>query len=455
MAVSKAKAKTATLAFNRFGLGAKPGGVQKIGRNPLGALKKELARPGAALIANDDGLLPSYAQACAAGVANTPDMADTIRDRELMARFRKQIAADVGFVERLVIFWSNHFSMLYTKSTVIKATVGQWERDVVRKHVLGKFSDMLVETIRHPAMIRYLDNDRSTGPVSPRGVANNENLAREILELHTLGLGAYTQADVQALALMLTGWTFQREASAGNAGQFFFRSEWHQPGPQTFLNRNYPAGGVRQATSALLDLAERPETAANIARKLVRHFVMDVPDEGDTAGQAEFAAMADKLAAVFIESGGDLAQVSLALIELPGALEMAPRKIRTPYEFLVAQLRALVDHRPLEKLITPEADATVRFLRGMFQPTWGWPTPDGYPDESLHWLTPNALTFRLDVAQQIARTVTRDLDLDPAEFARTIFGSALSAATRERVEFSGSLLSGLTILFASTEFQKR
>ncbi|RXF73254.1 DUF1800 domain-containing protein [Hansschlegelia zhihuaiae] len=455
MALSPAKAKLATLAFNRFGLGAKPGGLAKIGKNPLNALKRELATPDIALIPNENGDLPGYAKACQEGVAAIPDMAEINRANELKARFAKHIAVDIGYVERLVLFWSNHFSMLYSKSTIIKSTIGQWERDVVRKHVLGKFSDMLVQTIQHPAMIKYLDNDRSTGPVSPRGVSNNENLARELLELHTMGLGAYTQDDVQALALMLTGWTFQRDAQASDAGQFYFRPEWHQPGPQTFLGKNYPAGGLGQATAALVTLAKRPETGRNIARKLVRHFIMDEPTDGDEASMVAFEAMVAQLAKVFIDTGGDLAKMSVALLDLPGAWVETPGKFRRPYEYLVAQMRALNDYRALDKLMNPEGDTATRLLKGMFQPTWGWPTPDGYPDEDLHWMNPNAMAFRLDAAQQVARTVTDGLDFDPAVFANKLYGKALSTTTAERVAHAGSLLGGLTILFVSPEFQKR
>ncbi len=194
------------IAFQRFGLGAKPGGATRI-TNGLAALKAEIATPKIADI-GVSGLL-TYEKACSDSQRSF-DRAEKIRQSEVNARIDKQMKVEIGFVERLVIFWANHFSMTINKSETVRGTRGQWERDVVRANVLGKFGTMLSRTFEHPAMIGYLDNEDSIGPNSPIGiqweVGLNENLARETMELHTLGSGGgYTETDVTAFAKILTG----------------------------------------------------------------------------------------------------------------------------------------------------------------------------------------------------------------------------------------------------------
>ena len=225
---------------------------------------------------------------------------------------------EVGFVERLVIFWNNHFSMSINKADAVRGMMGQLERDVIRKNVLGKFSNMLLGVMKHPAMLAFLDNADSIGPDSPIGkswhVGFNENLAREAMELHTIGSGGgYTEDDVTAFARILTGWSYVRGWEAdgkwnggndNNRGRFLYRGNWHEPGPIRFRGKVYPARGIQQGVMALQDLARSPATAEHIAFKLVRHFITDEPT----------AAMVDPLKNKFIATGGDLKRGSAGAI---------------------------------------------------------------------------------------------------------------------------------------------
>lgn len=201
MTLKKDQERLAHLAMNRFGLGAKPGGIARIRGNPKAAVRRELNDSNIAEISNSK--LPSYVAACK--VVHTDFTAENnLKEKELSARIEKHLKPEIGFVERLVLFFSNHFSMSINKDGAVRATIGQLERDVIRKHVLGSFKAMLLGVIKHPAMLCYLDNDDSIGPTSTSGlswgVGLNHNLAREILELHTMGVGGgYTEEDISTL----------------------------------------------------------------------------------------------------------------------------------------------------------------------------------------------------------------------------------------------------------------
>lgn len=443
MAVSKSAAQTATLVFQRLGLGAKPGGLARIASDPKAALAAELNMPGIALI--NDSRLPSYAQACLEGAKGTPGP-EILRVMEERARVTKHLQPEIGFVERLVIFWSNHFAMSHRKAQTVRATIGQCERDVIRRNVLGSFPLMLREVISHPAMVRFLDNEESIGEESAVGlkkrVSYTENLAREMLELHTVGTGSFTESDVKALAKMLTGWSVERYGNPvlPNAGQFVFRSEWHQPGPQVFFGRTIPEGGIDQALAAMDILAAHPSTARKIATKLLRHFVTDEPTEDMIAPVAQ----------TFLDTGGDLKAVAIALLNVPAVWTAPMQRIRTPYEMVVAQFRAFGS-------LIPESEqrAVDRILTVLNQPTWDPSSPEGFSDETLHWLSPQAIAFRLDAVQKIVKSLSKQVIVDPASLSTNLYGGALSKPTRERVAAGGSQVAGLTILFASPEFQRR
>jgi len=269
--------------------------------------------------------------------AQQPQPEGRIYRAEGLARFGMARDAEIGFVERLVAFWSNHFCVSAGKSEILRASAGSFEREAIRPYVLGRFAEMLLAVERHPAMLFYLDNAQSVGPASRAGQNRkrglNENLAREIMELHTLGVdGGYTQGDVTSLARVITGWTFAgREGRMGEPGTFLFNANMHEPGDQTVVGRAYLAGGFGQGEAALNDIARHPATARHLATKLVRHFIADAPPP----------AAVDKIVAVFRSRDGDLRAVSTALVDLPEAWSAPPTKIRNPYEFLVAAGRML------------------------------------------------------------------------------------------------------------------
>ncbi len=356
----------ALVALNRFGFGARGGAsgdFASAATDPRGFLKAELARPNAALL-EQPSLRPSAElskaffafaaevrkqRAAAAKSAQTPpaelqaQMADrpvasaqpvppgeqpepqqpnTVRPpepavretpqpvdiivktyrAEALARFQRATLSEAGFVERLVTFWSNHFCISASKGGPVRILAGAFEREAIRPHVLGRFSDMLLAVEQHPAMLLFLDNQQSLGPSSRAGINRkrglNENLAREILELHTLGVGGgYTQQDVTSLARIITGWTFVGpDGRLGDPGNFAFNVNAHEPGSHTLLGKSYPDTGLAQGHDALKDLARHPSTAKFIATKLARHFVADVPPP----------ALVARLAQRFTKTDGDL-----------------------------------------------------------------------------------------------------------------------------------------------------
>jgi uncharacterized protein (DUF1800 family) len=290
----------------------------------------------------------------------------------------------------------------------LAALAGHYERTAIRPHVLGRFSDMVLASAKHPAMLVYLDNFQSIGPGSQaarqagrqgreRGL--NENYARELLELHTVGVdGGYTQEDVQELARVLTGWTVAglgpRPGPRERPG-FVFRPAQHEPGAKTVLGRRYGEAGVREGEQVVRDLCARPETAAFVATKLVRHFVADVPP----------AAAVERVAGVFRSSDGDLREVSRALIDLPEAWRDDTRKFRTPQDWLVAALRSVGAEE-----VPPRLAPQLALLR---QPLWGPTAPKGFGDTEGEWADPDALMNRGELARTIAGGLTRGRRVDP------------------------------------------
>src|SRR4051794_20497780 len=250
---------------------------------------------------------------------------------EALARLQRAVLADCGFTERLVAFWSNHFCISATKGELARMWAGAFEREAIRPHVLGRFADMLKAVEQHPAMLFFLDNQQSLGPDSRAGINRqrglNENLAREIMELHTLGVnGGYTQDDVTSLARIITGWTFAgRQGQLGVPGSFAFNVNAHQPGPQMLLGRTYEPTGLAQGEAALADIARHPSTANFIATKFVRHFVADEPPP----------ALVARLRDVFIKTDGDLKALATALVDSDEAWKAPLTKMRSPYDFLV------------------------------------------------------------------------------------------------------------------------
>lgn len=365
----------------------------------------------------------------------------TFRD-EAKARVEVALLPDGGFAERLVQFWSNHFCIAATKSNMTRIMAGAYEREAIRPHVFGRFADMLVAAESHPAMLEFLDNKLSIGPGSSagrrRGRGLNENLAREILELHTLGVsGGYAQADVTNLARIITGWTVVgREGVLGFPGSFAFNPGLHEPGAHPLLGRSYDQPGKAQGLAALNDLARHPATADFIAFKLARHFVADAPPPG----------LVDLLAQIFRRTEGDLAAVSRALIESDEAWGAEQTKMRSPQEFLIASFRALGRKPDFGQIVGP--------LTAMGQMLWQPSGPNGYPDGNESWATPEGIKTRIDVAAGWGRQAAGSTP-DPRLLVDQALGPLASAETRQAVARAESKPQALAILLMSPEFQRR
>lgn len=448
---ARKRAIEAHVALQRFGLGPKPGLLGRVARNPEKALLAELNEKGVALIR--DPSLPSYVQAARESQYGF-DRAHAVFRREVDARIDKQMSAGIGFVERLVMFWSNHFSMSVNKSEAVRGTVGQLERDVIRRHVLGNFTDMLLGVVTHPAMISFLDNAESVGPNSDVtrwwNKGHNQNLAREVMELYTVGSGGgYDEDDVDQLARMLTGWSFVRgwEVSGNwnggteeKRGQFFYRPEWHEPGPLKLMGRTYSDEGQKQAVKALRRLAASPRTAEAIAFKLVRHFITDDPQPRQVR----------RLAKVFLKTRGNLKAVARALVKLPGALGGPLTKIRTPYENVVSQFRAIGRRY--------DEDTYWCFwctLDALKQLPFECASPEGWPDETPAWLAPDAMAIRMDTALLATWIYAKDRGIVATKLADTLFGKALTARSKATVAREGDQYRALATLFMIPEFQRR
>jgi len=361
---------------------------------------------------------------------------------EALARLQRAMIADCGFVERLVAFWSNHFCISADKGELARMWAGSFEREAIRPHVLGRFGDMLKAVEQHPAMLFFLDNQQSLGPDSRAGQNRkrglNENLAREIMELHTLGVGGgYTQDDVTSLARIITGWTFAgRQGQLGVPGSFVFNANAHQPGAQRLLGRIYQDNGVAQGEVALADIARHPSTAKFIAAKFARHFVADDPPP----------ALVARLQDVFRKSDGDLRALTVALLDSDEAWQAPLTKLRSPYEFLVATGRLLAQ--------IPEDPS--RYLGGLNvlgQPLWSPAGPNGFPDSNAAWAAPEGMKLRLDISAQIASRLAASVD--PRDLLQLAAADAASPETRRTIELAESRQQALALLLMSPEFQRR
>jgi uncharacterized protein (DUF1800 family) len=395
------------------------------------------------------------------------EFVDDLRElvgQDVRARLATAASSERPFAERLVLFWSNHFTVSVTKATV-RGLAGPFEREAIRPHIAGRFETLLKAAVVHPAMLRYLDNDRSAGPNSPaarpgprpqtlrraqmpddepkpaarrRGL--NENLARELLELHTLGAasaraGVYGQADVGALASLLTGWRVA-PAPRDEPDMPMFDPAWHEPGPKVVLGKSYPEGP--QALGAVLrDLAAHPATGRFIAFKLARHFVADNPPP----------ALVENLADTYRRSDGDLSELYRALIDAPQAWEPQPAKLKTPEEFVLSAARLLgMGARAFER----EPDGGMRELG---QRPQGAPSPAGWPDRAEDWLGPEAVWKRIEWSARIAERGGRETDA--RALARASLGPWLSASTAQQIERAADGSQAVALLLMAPEFQRR
>jgi uncharacterized protein (DUF1800 family) len=423
-------------AMIRFGLGRR--GAETPPADPQAWLARQLDGPDPGLAAPGHSILDGLAAVHLAQVnKGMPGRAKQMRDI-----FREDNAAAIGqllttaapFRERLVWFWANHFTVSIRKP-IEMAMVNAYMREAIRPHVTGRFGDMLLAVMRHPAMLYYLDNGTSIGPDSPFGQRRqrglNENLARECLELHTVTPAAgYSQADVTAFARVLTGWSLSFEPR--NAG-FVFRNPTHEPGQKVVMGQRYDAG-EQEGVRALAWLAAHPATAHNLATKLVRHFVADTPPPAAVA----------RIEAVLRQTGGDLRAASLALIDLPEAWQPLA-KLRSPFDYTVAVLRAL----DLSDASRPDL---VETLAALGQPLHNAPLPNGWADTAADWASAEAMMRRIDWAYA---TAAKADGASPVTLADNSLGQLLPAPTRDQIARAGSQREAVTLLLASPEFQRR
>jgi uncharacterized protein (DUF1800 family) len=358
---------------------------------------------------------------------------------ELEARMRHAVATPTPLIDRLVWFWSNHLTVSARRIGVY-ALVGPYEREAIRPHVLGRFEDMLLAAVKHPAMQIYLDNFRSVGPSTSavgsgfgaqRRTGVNENLARELLELHTLGeRDAYTQADVSQLALALTGW------GLGFGAGFRYDDSAHEPGARTLLQRRYEHHGQQQAEAMLIDLARHPATARHLARKLLRHF---------GAGIRPPAAEVERVAQVYLQSGGQLRTVMLAVLDSAAVwrTDSTWRRARHADELVASAWRTLGFEPPSGAVIYEQ-------LTSLGAITWLAGSPAGWSDLTLDALGPDALLARIDWGSALAERAATTLDA--RALARQRFGPLLGEATRRELERAASGAQALALLLASPEF---
>jgi uncharacterized protein (DUF1800 family) len=470
---------SALRALNRFGLGARIDERRRM-TDPRGWLRAQLDSSAPLLGAPDSispGAIGDALRALRAVNQGSPQERRQMRRRlidiaagEADLALTARVTSDRPFVERLVAFWSNHLCVSTGAKLLVAPLAGSYEREAIRPHVLGRFEDMLLASARHPAMLVYLDNFQSIGPASRAARAGqhnagarrglNENYARELLELHTLGVnGGYSQQDVQELARVLTGWTVdgfgflarrrpqrsrQSRGSAGPAAppvdgspiRFAFYDLLHEPGTKTVLGQRYDEDGVKEGERVIRMLCRQPSTSQFVARKLVAHFVSDDPPP----------AAVERVAGAFRASDGNLKVVARALVDEPEAWRDDTRKFRTPQDWLVSVLRAFG--------ATEVGSNVPPLLRQLRQPLWSPAAPKGYGDTLQEWADPDSLMNRGELARSIANRVGARA-VDPVALLDVVDVAAGNPVRRFLSDSSIPVTERIALALAGPAFQWR
>ena len=463
----------AAIAVTRFGLGARPGEIALAKSDPRGFLKAQIHPEGGAqpqanaatakqrIAEYRDYLKDRRAAEETSPSGDNKTAPDPVKLAQRLIRTetggdfaaRAQLAAQTteGFRERWTLFWANHFTVSANKLATA-TVVGPFEQEAIRPHVFGRFADLLVASSTHPTMMLYLDQAQSIGPNSQaaayfrrsgdggkgRTPGLNENLAREILELHTVGVnGGYSQTDVTEFARAMTGLSIAGPREAPElAGSPIFRELAHEPGARKVMGLTYPAGGKEQSGKILSDLAAKPQTINFVCTKIARHFVADDPP----------ASLIARLEDRWRVTGGQLDQVALALITAPEAWNPTPAKFKTPYEFLISSWRAAGGAPRDITVLAPT-------LNGLGQKPFGPPSPKGWPDDTASWAAPDALVKRMSWAQAFSAAATAGRD--PRLLAKEALGARLSANTATAIARSETRQEGFALLLMSPEFLRR
>ena len=466
------------LAVNHFGLGARPD--ETLPPDGRGYLLDQIetysayTEPWSALPASADVLTADMQAQYALRGQSAQIRSDAQRDRmaaqhdiyqnAVQARALSALLTPTPFIERLVHFWSNHFALSVEKGAVI-GLAGGFEAEAIRPHVLGRFEDMLIAVEHHPAMLLYLDQTTSIGPDSPAGLRAdsnktmgenapkrglNENLAREAMELHTLGVrSGYTQNDVTEFARALTGLGVAGPVEAAQTGRphadpennsapgtFQFFPARHEPGDRTVLGRQYSAQGEEQGLAILRDFAASPSTAQHLAAKLARHFSQDTPPQ----------RLIDRLTRTFLEKDGDLTAVYHTLLAAPETWALPAVKFKTPWEWLISSYRAL-GRQDLQDI------KFAQLMTQLGQPVWRPGSPEGWDDIAASWAAPDALVRRVEMAQRLAAQAGDWRD--PRALARLVLPNILSESSATAIAHAESAVSGLALLLVSPDFLRR
>jgi len=459
------------IAVLRFGLGARPNDLKEAAGDPRGWLRAQTRGP---VSRAGDTPLASSAEIFAAVLAareerqemrraatNDSDAVklelNVLRDAymphyraQVLARARSAALTTQPFAERLVHFWANHFAVSADKGAIY-GVAGTLENEAIRPHVNGRFIDMLTAVEQHPAMIAFLDNQYSVGTDSEaaqfaarhnakRQFGINENLAREILELHTLGVnGGYSQGDVTSFAQIITGWSIgggKGRLAGGETGRFYFRENMHEPGAKRFMGKTYAQDGQAQGEAVLADLARAGSTARFIATKLARHFIADDPPP----------AAVERISQAFLRSGGDLPQVYAALIDSPDAWNAEARKFKTPEDFVFSALRAF-------NVAPSEQQEVIRSFELLGQRQYTPGSPAGWGDTAKNWDGADSLMHRVIWATRVAERY--DQGIDPVDLAASSLGSYARPDTLTALRRAATGSQALALLLMSPDFQRR
>lgn len=455
-----------SIAVTRFGMGARLHEISNIGPDGRGWLLAQLEVPERAVLKNSTlkssrEIVGDYAEmigkrrsmrrsSSADAKGKQKAMRKNLRRDftsifldEIKARNTFAVETNHGFLERWVRFWSNHFSVSSNRFEM-RGLVGAFEREAIRPNAFGAFSDLLGAATLHSAMLLYLENHRSVGPstqvAKKRGLGLNENLAREVLELHTVGVdGGYSQEDVIEFAKALTGWTVKAPPIwQSDFGKVIFENSMHEPGRRTVLGKTYSESGGDQARSILKGLSCHASTARFVATKLARHFVSDEPPENAIA----------ELEAAFLRSDGNLTELAKAVINLEQAWGREPQKFKTPEELLISTSRLVGANAVFGGL----GDVR-KIYTSLGQPPFGAPSPEGWPDIAKEWTGADAIKKRLEWANRTGqRSQSR---LQPSMLLKEALGDIVSERTETLVSRAESNAQGLTLALMSPEFQRR
>ena len=454
----------ASIAVNRFGLGATRGEISAAEHNPQEYLLSQLRSP--ELIS--DSILPTTVDALTAfkdfrrqrkefkkmklqmsedtgsslrANERVPNIGTEIYNAEVRARLNTIAKTETPFAERLCLFWTNHFAISAIMSKIASMS-GAFEREAIRPNVTGNFFDLLLASTQHPAMLFYLDNVSSFGPNSRAGQKRNkglnENLAREILELHTVGVdGGYSLDDIQELAKAITGWSVVKpDRVRANRNGFIFRRSAHEGGDRIVLGKQYKnTRSEEMGRQILLDLANHPATARHIATKLARYFVSDNPPESMVADMEN----------AFLKSKGELVPVYHSMLSHKDAFSENMGKFKSPLDLLASIMRGFD--------IVKNFEIFQDGLAIMGQKMWSPPSPKGWPDEKIHWATSDGLKTRLDFAVHFSKQIPVNFDVN--EMASQVLGQTLRDETQTAIRRAADQSQALAILVMSPEFQNR